>query len=308
MSEFSKFLVASDSRKRQQERDIERSASERVKVEELFTSSCLLIALVFGTGETTGSAGGDETDFTTGGSVTTHGRSHTDVLMVTTTVGMLNGVHGHTTNLGPGVPLGLVLEIGSSGLEQRLIDTTTAGDDSHHSAIVGRQSLLGTRGQLDLGLVLVGVVGDDGSVVAGSSGEFAAISQLLLQLADDGSLGHGAHGHHVADGQTGLLAAVHELTRVHTLDGDERLLALLESVRISELNDGQRCATAGVVNDVLDNSLDVAVTLGIVGGAETGGAFAMFVVGRKNRPRSLTLRTNHSSHGYSLSSIARKKY
>ena len=74
-------------------------------------------------------------------------------------------------------------------------------------------------------------MGDDGSVVAGSSGEFAAISQLLLQLADDGSLGHGAHGHHVADGQTGLLAAVHELTRVHTLDGDERLLALLESVK-----------------------------------------------------------------------------
>merc|ERR1719391_1182638 len=27
-----------------------------------------------------------------------HSRGHTDVLMVTTTVGMLNGVHGHTTN------------------------------------------------------------------------------------------------------------------------------------------------------------------------------------------------------------------
>merc|ERR1719489_440968 len=30
--------------------------------------------------------------------------------MVTTTVRMLDGVHGHTTNLGPRVPLSLVLE------------------------------------------------------------------------------------------------------------------------------------------------------------------------------------------------------
>ena len=73
---------------------------------------------------------------------------------------------------------------------------------------------------------------DDGGVIAGSSGEFAAISQLLLQLTDDGSLGHGAHGHHVTDGQTGLFAAVHELTRVHALHGDERLLTFLESASV----------------------------------------------------------------------------
>ena len=73
-------------------------------------------------------------------------------------------------------------------------------------------------------------MGNDGGVVAGSSGQFATISQLLLQLAHDGSLGHGTNGHHVADGQTGFLTAVHELSGVHALDRDERLLALLESV------------------------------------------------------------------------------
>ena len=73
-------------------------------------------------------------------------------------------------------------------------------------------------------------MGNDGGVVAGSSGQFATISQLLLQLAHDGSLGHGTNGHHVADGQTSLLAAVDKLSGVHTLDRDERLLALLESV------------------------------------------------------------------------------
>ena len=71
-------------------------------------------------------------------------------------------------------------------------------------------------------------MGDDGGVVAGSSGEFAAISQLLLELADDGSLWHDADWHNVSDRQVGLLATVDELTSVHALDRDERLLALLE--------------------------------------------------------------------------------
>jgi len=61
----------------------------------------LVGSLVLGAGETTGSPGGDETDFATGGCVTTDGGRHTDVLMVTTTVRMLDRVHGHTADLGP---------------------------------------------------------------------------------------------------------------------------------------------------------------------------------------------------------------
>merc|ERR1712025_803511 len=244
----------------------------------------------------TGSAGGDETNFKTSRSVTTHGRGHTDVLMVTTTVGMLDGVHSNTTNLRPGVPLSLVFEIGSSGLEQRLIDTSTASDDTDRGAVGGRNGLLRSRRQFNLRPVNVWVMGDDGGVVAGSSGELAAITSLLFQLADDGSLGHGTNGHHVADSQTSLLAAVDKLSGVHTLDRDERLLALLESVRISELDDSQRRSATRIVDDILNNPLDVSMTLGVVGGAQTGGAFAVLVVRGEDGTRSLTLRPNHSSH------------
>jgi len=139
-------------------------------------------------------------------------------------------------------------------------------------------------------------MGDDGGVVARGSSEFTAVSQLLLELADDGSLGHGADGHHVSDRQSRLLTAVDELTRVHALDGDERLLALLELVGISELNNGQRGSTAGVVDDVLHDSLDVSVTLRIIDSPQSGGALTMLIVGRKDRPGSLTLRTNDSTH------------
>merc|ERR1711962_141225 len=216
--------------------------------------------------------------------------------MVTTTVRMLDGGHGHTTNLRPRIPLSLVLEVGSAGLQQRLVDSSSTGDDADHRAVAGRNRLLRSRWQLHFRPSHIRVVGDDGGVVAGSSGQFAAISQLLLQLADDGSLRHGADGHHVADGQRRLLAAVDELARVHALDGDERLLALLKFVGISKLHDGQRRAATGVVNDVFDDAFDVAVAFGVVGSAEAGGAFSMFVVRREDGSRSLTLRSNHSPH------------
>merc|ERR1711931_262694 len=216
--------------------------------------------------------------------------------MVTTTVRMLDGIHGHTTNLRPRVPLSLVFEVGSAGLQQRLVDSSSTGDDADHRAVAGRNRLLRSRWQFHFRPSHIRVVGDDGGVVAGSSGQFATISQLLLQLADDGSLRHGADGHHVADGQRRLLAAVDELTRVHALHRDERLLTLLEFVGISKLDDGQGGAAAGVVNDVFDDAFDVAVAFGVVGGAETGGAFPVFVVRREDGSRSLTLRSNHSPH------------
>merc|ERR1719309_1674736 len=220
--------------------------------------------------------------------------------MVTTTVRMLDGVHGHTTNLGPRVPLSLVLEVGSAGLQQRLVDSSSTGDDADHRAVAGRNRLLRSRWQFHFRPSHIRVVGDDGGVVAGSSGQFATISQFLLQLADDGSLGHGTNGHHVADSQTSLLAAVDKLSGVHALDRDERLLALLESVRISELDDSQRRSATRVVDDILNNPLDVSMTLGVVGGAQTGGAFAVLVVRGEDGARSLTLRPNHSSHFLSL--------
>merc|ERR1712227_1145080 len=52
------------------------------------------------------------------------------MLMVTTTVGMLDGVHGHTSNLGPAVPLHSVFVVGSAGLEHGLVASTATSNDA----------------------------------------------------------------------------------------------------------------------------------------------------------------------------------
>lgn len=64
-----------------------------------------LVLGLLGTAEQTSPAGGNETGLLTGGSLAVDGRGLTDMLVVTTTVGVIHGVHGNTTSLGPGVAL-----------------------------------------------------------------------------------------------------------------------------------------------------------------------------------------------------------
>ena len=187
---------------------------------------------------------------------------------------MVDGVHGNTTSLGPAVALDSELMLGTRGLEEGLVGTATASDDADHATGVAVDDLLGAGGELDTGLALVGVVADDGDVVAGGAAERAAVAGLLLDVGDDGTLGDGAEGEDVADGQGGLLAGVDELAGVHALIGDEGLLVLLELVGVAEDDLGEGRTTAGIVDDVLDYAPYVTVSLGVVEGSELGGSLS----------------------------------
>jgi hypothetical protein len=66
-------------------------------------------------------------------------------------------------------------------------------------------------------------VTDHGSVVAGGAGERATVANLLLNIADDGTLGALREGKDVAGSKGGLLAAVDERASVEALGGNERL-------------------------------------------------------------------------------------
>merc|ERR1712203_949024 len=99
------------------------------------------------------------------------------MLMVTTTVGMLDGVHGHTSDPGPAVPLDSVLVVSSAGLEHGLVATTATSDDADRELslltavdeLAGGDAFGGDHDLLPLP-VLVGVVEDhpgEGSAAAG---------------------------------------------------------------------------------------------------------------------------------------------
>lgn len=151
---------------------------------------------------------------------------------------VVDGVHSNTTSTGPRVALGAHGVVLATGLEEGLVDTTTTGGDTDGSTSLGRNGLLGTGGETDTGLAVLGVA-NDGGVVAGGTGECSAVTDLLLYVEDDGTLGARGEGEDIADGESSLLAGVDERAGRDTLGGDEGLLAELVAVRVTEDNGGK---------------------------------------------------------------------
>lgn len=186
------------------------------------------------------------------------------MLVVTSSVGMLYGVLSYTTNLRPAVALDGVLVVGTSGLQQRLIGTATSGNNTNLGTDGGRDSLLSSGWKSKLGGSLLFVVGDNNGVGTRAAGECTTVSELGLDVADNGSLRDRSQRQDVTAGKAGLLSAVDELSAVHTFGTEEQFVVSLVSVLVQELNTADRGTSTRVVHDLLDGSSDVTLLLGIV--------------------------------------------
>ena len=145
--------------------------------------------------------GGNKSGLLTARGVSPGGRGVTNVLMVTTTVGMLDGVHGDTSNSGPVSLLGVRSVVGAVGAEHGLVSSLAAGDDANHSSAASEDGLTDTRGQSDTRLLAILRVADHDSGSAGGTGESATVTELGLNIGDNGALGHLVDGENVADSE-----------------------------------------------------------------------------------------------------------
>ena len=92
----------------------------------------------------TGSSSCNKTDFLTSGLVTTGSGWVTDMLMVTTTMRMLDWVHGDTSHTWPVVSLSLLLIPGSVGLQQWLLSSLSSGANTDHGSAATNDGLSGS--------------------------------------------------------------------------------------------------------------------------------------------------------------------
>lgn len=136
---------------------------------------------------------------------------------------------------------------------------------------------------------------NDGHVVAGRPAQRTTVTLLLLHVADNSSFWDGAEREHVADVQRGILAGVDELASVHALVGDEGLGVKLVPVRVAERHLCERCSTARVVDDVLDDTTDVSMALGVVVGPELRGSLVEANVRSEDRAAALPLVANDTT-------------
>ena len=191
----------------------------------------------------TRATGSNETDLLTCDGATLDRRRVTNVLVVTTTVWVVDGVHGNTTSTRPAVALDTVLVVGTAGLEQWLVNTTTTSNDTDSGTSRAWHRLLHTGRQADTRCGTIGIMTNDGRVVTRRAGKRTTVTDLLLDVADNRTLRQRAERQDVTDAQQGLLTAVHELTGVHTLGSNERLSLVLVVVRVTERNTREWCTT-----------------------------------------------------------------
>jgi len=220
----------------------------------------------------------------------------TNVLMVTTTMRMLDWVHGDTSDARPVALLGVGSVVRGVGAEHWLVGTLSTSNDANHSSAATHHGLTDARGHSDTGLSSVLGVADDDSGGAGGTGENATVSELGLNVGDNGTLGHGINWEDVANSEGGFGTAIDEHSGVHALDSDEKLSVLLEFVLVSETDFSERCASARVVNDVLNDALDVSLALSEVKSSESGWGHSLGGVRLEDRAATTSLCSDYSSH------------
>jgi len=260
------------------------------------TPSIRLVLDLLGTTQQTSSPSSNETRLLTLCGISRDRRCLTNMLMVTTSVRMVDRVHCNTTSLGPRVALDSELVLGAGSLQQGLVGSSTSSNDTNHSSGAALDDLLGTRWELDPSLALIRVVANDGHIVARCSSKSTTVSRLLLNVRDDSSFWDRAEGKDVADGQVCVLAGVDELASVHALVGNEGLGVESESIGVTEDNLGQRSTSATLVDDLRDDASHISCTLGIVEGSELGWRFPETRVRGEDTSSTLSLVADDTTH------------
>jgi hypothetical protein len=158
-------------------------------------------------------------------------------LTLTTTVGVVDGVHGHTTGLGayalPAVAAGLA-DLDQLGLGVADLTNGCPAVDRNTSHLGAGKAKGGVvaflRHELDAG--------------PGGTSHAATATGLELHVVDGGTHGDVAHGQGIAGTDLGTLTVLDSVTHLHVLGGED--VALLA---IQEVQQGDAAVPVGVVLD-----------------------------------------------------------
>ena len=147
----------------------------------------------------TGSSSSNKTALLSTWGVSTGGSGVTNVLMVTTTMRMLDWVHGYTSYSWPVSLLSVRFVVRIVCLKKRLVGSLSSSYDADHGSAVAKDGLSHTRWHSDTGLLSVLSVSNDDGAGSRCTGETATISHLGFDIGDDGAFRHGINWKNVAN-------------------------------------------------------------------------------------------------------------
>jgi len=221
-----------------------------------------------------------------------------DVLVITSSVRVLNRIHSGTANLRPRVPLHTELVVIPSSLEHWLVWTAATRDKAYDGTARGWNGLTRAAWQPNASLLAIIGVAHDHARRTGGTRYASAIGRLLFAHGYHGTLWHLRQRHDVADGKLSLSSTVDKLTSVSSLDGNHEFLLELVTIWIMENDLGNRGATSWVVSDAPDEALDVSVSLDVVNRAELDSSEPALGLRSEDKGLTLTLAADATTHGF----------
>ena len=128
-------------------------------------------------------------------------------------------------------------------------------------------------------------------ILAAAEARFSTngFAKTRLDVADHGSFGHDLERQDIADRQSGLLAAINELSGIHAFGAHKELIVTLVLVRVAKLNLANGGTATRVVHNFLHHAANVTVLFGIVQSAKLDGSLARARVSLENRALTATL-------------------
>lgn len=183
------------------------------------------------------------------------------MLVVTSSVGMVDGVHADTGNAGESFALSFVFVEKGSAFHDGLLVPASSGDDADGGSAAAVDGLPGTGRESDSGLVSLLGVADDGGVGAGASGVGSLVANSGFDVADGGSLGDLTDGEDVSGGDGGLATSEDVLSGVGALSCQEVFGLFLVLIGILEVHLDKGTSTSWIVEHSSDNTSHVALSL-----------------------------------------------
>ncbi len=211
-----------------------------------------------GTSDETSSSGGDETDLLTWGSESANCSGLTQMLVVTTSVGMVHGVHSHTSDSWESLSQSLELVEQSTSLHDRLLVSSSTGDDTNGGSAEPWDGLSGTWWESDSGSATIIWVSDNGGVGSWTSGVSTLVSDCGFDVADGGTFWDSVDWEDVTGGDGSFSASEYILSGVGSFSSEEIFGVMFIFIRVSEIDFDEWAATSWIVEDSSDDSLDVS--------------------------------------------------
>ncbi len=182
------------------------------------------------------------------------------MLVVTTSVGMVDGVHSDTSDSWESLSESLELVEQGTSLHDWLFVSSSSGNDTDGGSAEAWDGFSGSGWESDSGSASIIGVSNNGGIGSWASGVGSFISNGWFDVADGGTFWNSVDWEYVTSGDCGFSSTEEILSGVGSFGGKEILSVMFVFIWISEIDFQKRATSSWVVEDSSNDTLDVSLS------------------------------------------------